>query len=406
MLRGAVSTIVPARHAGDAGAPDRFPLMDSIRALAALMIVVYHASLSMDVGSGARSSFETLAIGVPVFFVVSGFLLYRPFAVALLTGRRGPRTAAFAWRRFLRIVPAFWVALTVVALAGESTISLSSLPPLYGFAQVYDADTLHLGLPQAWSLDCEIVFYAMLPLVAVVLRRAPGSSPRARLWWQVAGLVALVALSEGYKVWFHTFGDLRSVGDQAFSFHPGWNLDMFVAGMALALWSAHHEVTGRETRMHRLVARRSGLLWVGAALLFSLVTNLAPEAREAAGNAWYHLARIAFGVVLVLPAIHGSVHEGRVRRWLRNRWLLALGVVSYGLYLFHLQVIAVVFDLGLPDVVLLGLTLAGAVALACVSWVLIERPALRLRHLVQERREPAATEPLGAADQVLARVPR
>ena len=57
-----------------------------------------------------------LNVGVALFFLISGFLLYRPYALALVHGSEPPRLAAYAKRRFLRIVPAYWVALTLLAL--------------------------------------------------------------------------------------------------------------------------------------------------------------------------------------------------------------------------------------------------------------------------------------------------
>ena len=79
--------------------------------------------------------------GVTVFFVISGFLLYRPFVRrAARRGEPAPDTRAYAWRRFLRIVPAYWLALTVIAI----WLSLDTvfdpawhIPVFYGFAQIY-----------------------------------------------------------------------------------------------------------------------------------------------------------------------------------------------------------------------------------------------------------------------------
>ena len=73
-----------------------------------------------------------------IFFVISGFLLYRPFVKARLLDRPPVSTRAYGWRRFLRIVPAFWVALTVIALwIGPSFSSLGEVVRQYGFLQLY-----------------------------------------------------------------------------------------------------------------------------------------------------------------------------------------------------------------------------------------------------------------------------
>lgn len=145
--------------------PGSYPLMDSVRAIAALSIFAFHVAGQYELSGVAGDLAATLTAGVPIFFVVSGFLLYRPFALAHLTGRPLPATTAFLWRRALRIVPAFWVALTVVLLVGDTDVTANQALALFGFAQVYDPQTVGLGLAQAWSLDCEVVYYVMIPLV-------------------------------------------------------------------------------------------------------------------------------------------------------------------------------------------------------------------------------------------------
>jgi peptidoglycan/LPS O-acetylase OafA/YrhL len=90
---------------------ERFPLIDSIRAISALAILGVHAALVAGVyTSGSVLGTYTLHLdtGVTVFFLISAFLLYRPFVIARVSGEPGPRTGAYAWRRFLRIAPGYW----------------------------------------------------------------------------------------------------------------------------------------------------------------------------------------------------------------------------------------------------------------------------------------------------------
>lgn len=97
-------------------ATGRFPCFDGLRALAALSIVVVHVSAysGADGLSGFRDLLQRMDAGVAIFFVLSGFLLYRPFVAAHLHGRAQPATRPYLWRRFLRIYPAYLVVLTVV----------------------------------------------------------------------------------------------------------------------------------------------------------------------------------------------------------------------------------------------------------------------------------------------------
>src|ERR1700709_1272546 len=144
----------------------RFPLFDGLRAIAALSVLVYHSAFYA--GAQTQSAFgevlTRLNIGVAIFFVISGFLLYRPFVAARLDHKHGPGALAYARRRVLRIVPAYWVALTILAFyPGVGGLWSDSWPIFYGFGQVYSVDTVLGGIGPAWTLCTEGVFYAFLP---------------------------------------------------------------------------------------------------------------------------------------------------------------------------------------------------------------------------------------------------
>jgi len=115
------------------------PLFDSLRAIAALSVLCFHAAFFEFVRSdnALRPYTVHLDVGVSVFFLISGFLLYRPFVRARLFRAEPPHVLAYGWRRFLRIVPAYWVALTVVALwlALPGVFTRSGIPTYYGFCR-------------------------------------------------------------------------------------------------------------------------------------------------------------------------------------------------------------------------------------------------------------------------------
>src|SRR5213592_3870613 len=92
----------------------RFPHIDSLRAIAAIAVLGTHAAIFAGADGPHTTSghyAERLEVGVAIFFVISGFLLYRPFAAARATAAQPPHTGPYAWRRALRIVPAYWLAL-------------------------------------------------------------------------------------------------------------------------------------------------------------------------------------------------------------------------------------------------------------------------------------------------------
>ncbi len=163
----------------------RFPLFDSLRAIAAIAVLATHAAvfagLETSGGTTTGQYAARLDVGVAVFFVISGCLLYRPFVRSRVNAMPAPATGPYAWRRFLRIVPAYWLALTVVAVFFGTSGSVFSWPEVvryYGVGQAYGQDTLGGGLTQAWSLTVEVAFYVFLPLWAWLMRRVLGRLAR------------------------------------------------------------------------------------------------------------------------------------------------------------------------------------------------------------------------------------
>src|SRR3954453_21555260 len=152
-----------------------FALFDSLRGLAVLSVIGFHvASLTGRLSEGpfGRVMFVLGGEAVIVFFVISGFLLYRPFVAARAAGRPLPRTGAFLFRRAFRIVPAYWVILTLLAIyPGLHGPFTEDWWRYYFFLQLYSPDTVLAGLPVAWTLCVEVTFYLLLPLWALGVRR-------------------------------------------------------------------------------------------------------------------------------------------------------------------------------------------------------------------------------------------
>src|SRR5919106_3179955 len=96
----------------------RFPLFDSIRGIAVLMVVAVHGGYISGAAQGAwyGDLLARLEFCLPVFFLVSAFLLYRPFVAARIHERRPPSARGFFRARALRILPAYWLALTLLGL--------------------------------------------------------------------------------------------------------------------------------------------------------------------------------------------------------------------------------------------------------------------------------------------------
>lgn len=339
---------------------------DGLRALAAGAIVVYHLAFVLAAFDVAGRAWLTrLNIGVPIFFVISGALLYLPFAVARREGRAAPSLRDYAARRVARIGPAYWVALPIVALVlGLSGVFTLEGAFRYGlFLQIYSPATFTGGIGQAWTLDVEVVLYAFLALwvgaLAAVATRAGG------VRGEVAGLAGVVALSIAWKV---VVGLLVQAGDldvTVLAWPPAW-ADQFAFGMLLALAAAH----GRALRPGAGVA-----LTAGAAAGFILLGALDPGGGVMVRNLTDHLAKTAIAVAVVAPvALRAgpALWSARPMRW--------LGARSYGLYLWHLAVMLQLADWGAQDrigtVGFVVVAVTVSVALGWASWTLVERPSI------------------------------
>src|SRR3981189_1850523 len=177
----------------------RFPLVDGLRAVAALSVLVTHtAFLSGFNGHGELGAITArLDVGVALFFVISGFLLYRPFVAARFERRPAPRVTRFARRRALRILPAYWLALTVLAIwPGLAVVQGGTWWVYYGLLQDLRVPWIQGGLKAAWSLGVEVQFYLLLPLYAIACARwLGGRAPAVQARAEAGALTFLAALS-------------------------------------------------------------------------------------------------------------------------------------------------------------------------------------------------------------------
>ncbi|MCU1346400.1 MAG: acyltransferase 3 [Acidimicrobiia bacterium] len=317
----------------------RFACFDGLRAIAALAVLVHHAGFDSGVTYRWRIVGDLLArgdIGVPIFFAISGFLLYRPYAAANAERTALPSAGGFYRRRFLRIFPAYWLALAVLVTFFGVSLGSGSDPVLYvTLAQIYRSRTALGGLPQAWSLCVEVTFYLLLPVYAAAMRRVVGRSGR---WLpsEAAGLVGLVVVSFLYR------GALE-VAD------PSWkgtalfwlpaHLELFAVGMMYAVWSVAEPRHGLAARLGRTVGEHPGLAWLAAGAAFatvSLALDLPKGVAPFSGRQLFERQGLYALVALLLlaPAVF-DLDFGYIRRFLRWRPVAFVGLVSYGVYLWH-----------------------------------------------------------------------
>jgi peptidoglycan/LPS O-acetylase OafA/YrhL len=368
--------------AADRGRLAGLPMLDGLRAVAAGGVLLTHVAFQTGaVGRGAGGALlGRFDAGVAVFFVLSGFLLYRPYTVALHAGRPAPGLRRYALRRAARILPAYWAALVVVALTTSPAPRGRVLTHIW-LGQTY-VGQLFPSYTQTWSLCAEVAFYAVLPFLALLVWAAVRRWGAAAEWWTLLGLAlggyAYVGVARGF-----------GFADRSLLWLPG-HLDWFAVGMGLAaLWARIDDLPdGLVVRVVGLLARWPGTSWALAGVLLWLwstpvagpltldpIPGLAALVKEA-GYA-------VISALLMIPCVFGDPARGGLGAALAHPVSRYLGRISYGIFLWHLLVLRGLYSVAgwqpftgrLFTVAVL--TIAGSVAVAALSWVLVEKPALR-----------------------------
>ncbi|WP_159943155.1 MULTISPECIES: acyltransferase [unclassified Nocardiopsis] len=408
----------------------RHEALDGVRAVAALMVLVFHVAtetgdaLAPGVLGGLLAAFD---LAVPLFFALSGVLLYRPWARAALDGVRGPRARPYLWRRAVRVLPAYWV-VAVTALLLYSREELGSLrywaevltltfpfntdPPWVG--------TGPYGLGQMWSLSVEVSFYLLLPLLGLLLalwaRRGADAAARGRRLLTGLAVLALLGLA-ALVPQFHP---------EPREYMHAWlprATGLFAAGMALAViseWAWREPgADGPVRRFCRTVAASPGVCWLVAGGFFALnatdatggrfigsgdIWTSAVESLTGTGFAFFLIAPVALAPRPFRPPeplrLGTAWREGR---WpdslLRHRVCQFLARISYGVFLWQFVVLYLWRDFTGQEIFTGSFWLdvipvtAGTVLLAAATHRWVEEPSRRWARTLLRSRERRGPEP-------------
>ncbi|MGY1754965.1 acyltransferase family protein [Blastococcus sp. SYSU D01042] len=393
---------------GPAAAQGRpFPALDGLCFLATTALVVCHVAFitgtsSSDTGIGA-SALAHLEVGVAVFFVLSGFLAFRPFALAAVRGGPAPDARAYLWRWALRILPTYWITVIAAVLflpVNEGTDAGMLLQHL-ALVQVYGDEGTIGGLDPMWILCAAVAFLAVLPLLAhglALLSRGRSGRP----WPAMLALVGLAIAGPTY---------LYVAKEWPWGFHPtqlwlpafaGW----FAGGMALALLT----VADRDwapVRAARALGRPLLVCWAAAAALYWVActpitgpyTFEQPTPGESVAR---NLLYMGTAVLVVLPLVLGQERGGLVRRALSGPTAHRLGEVSYGVFLVHMPLLTGFYAwleipvLTGPPIAVFAIVWGASVAIAAGLYLFVERPLRRFRSLVPDHRRTPGVEPAPA----------
>lgn len=330
---------------------EKFCLVQSLRGIAALWVVLFHAragghinALLAKLPAAGGAFFDLGETGVAIFFALSGFVIAHSIAGDRITPAYIGR---FALRRSIRLDPAYWASimlfLTFAIVSAAVKREPMALPSSAQLAANLTYTQLFAGLPSInavyWTLCYEVQFYLVL--------------------------VCCVMAAQRYGAWPYVLATICAV--------------LFGAGLV-------------ENPVPGLFVDRWHCFFLGVLAYWAKEEKLAAYAFTALSVPVLLLNPSPFTIMSMLTALVLMVthRTGTISQALAWRPLLALGAVSYSLYLTHNPVSGAAFfvldKIGTPQWLALLLTVAACIATAGAFWWAIERPTAELARKVSLRR--------------------
>jgi hypothetical protein len=335
-----------------------------------------------------------ISVIVPIFFVVSAYALYRPFIVAQVERKDQPSHTSFWWRRFLRIYPLYFVALTfyLVLLPGVRPQSgrVIDYLKLYGFLQIYDPDLVRFsGIPAAWFLCDEVVFYLMIPAIALFARwlalrlAGPRKGRRPAQVLRAHTLIAcgMIVIGQVSRTW------LLLIDYPGATSLPCSNLDYYGLGILLAVGSL---------REHNGLSMPRPVDWIRRRWWFAMVVlglgiiamNLVANVAGTTQSGWEDVQRYGVYSVMVVPfmivMVLGFQDRGYNKWFSSARWGF-LALLSLHVYLWHQLILGGIdkywFNVASVHIgprLTTGIVMCVLAAGLTIAWSAILRPILDL----------------------------
>jgi peptidoglycan/LPS O-acetylase OafA/YrhL len=387
--------------------PARLPALDGLRGLAVLLVIIFHADFYFGgpfASGGIAAPLSAIIgagwVGVPLFFVLSGFLI-----TGILYDTKGAAgyLSSFFARRALRILPlyvGFVGVLTLVSLlqarsTGHAPFlqlqdSLSLFGFYYNFRVAFVTHWAHSKVPHFWSLCVEEHFYLVWPFAVLLLSRL-NLMRLCLVGLLTALLLRTIVVESGY------WPQIAYVATPC-------DLGGLLAGAFVALAIREERMRGHLFRYSSHVIVACTALLLGLLLYQHHFYSFSGPGVDGRLDLTIGIADVSvlFAAVLVF-ALQAPPHS-RFRSWLESAWLTCVGQYSYAIYVFHFSILAIIVRLvlhsypaaaALPDYVTKpGLAITGALislGVARISYELFEKHFLRLKDHFRPGREPSTT---------------
>jgi peptidoglycan/LPS O-acetylase OafA/YrhL len=404
---------------------NQIPALDGVRAVACLAVLSWHLDQVTPALHGINNYLAALVYfgesGVVLFFLLSGFLLFLPYAKALLFDSPWPSAYRFYTRRIFRILPGYFVALFLVVLFFHPEYLHRSF-----FLSALNFRVTKIVDPTFWTLAVEMLFYLLLPMLAWIFRLVCRGTVRRRMLTLTLCLLVMAAWGMVSKYWglyIAQTSQLDFLIPHALSAgllpiiqgDAGNFAEVFALGMFLCIVYIFTRDASTGKRWGVKIARLVPLMWIGGLVVLAFMSlchlyftrtfvriespNLFPFLDPFADPIVYywHLYQgivYAVGYGLCMAAVlYGSGYIKRMFEWsvVRN-----LGAISFSLYLWHLPLLFLFADAVAPKILQYGLRHRGeyvalwfwAIAIILpVSVFLyryVEKPGIRVGRWLEE----------------------
>ncbi len=364
--------------------------LDSLRGFSTILIVVYHTSFvsgyTVEHADSIGAYIDRLNIGVAIFFVLSGFLIFRPFAHSLIHGSPLPKTRNYYLKRAARILPGYWLALFVLAgLDALTIVNTSGFIRNVFIVHSFTEHNVFTGIRQAWTLAIEMSFYVVVPAFAYVfVRQTKRRNGPVVVSTLLKALSFLFLGAYAFRLFIHQI-DFWFL-DTAHIWLPS-HMDTLALGMGLAVLVEAPASAKTLLKVKNFIANHTGSFVVCSVFVWLISANI--NMAIGLNRTEFHidlLGHFLYGIASVLLVAPFCVDsQALLVKAVSFRLFTWLGTISYGIYLWHMAFLGGNFaEKYMPytendgQVLLRFLVvLPASIAIASLSYYVLERPIMR-----------------------------